>query len=398
MRAAARGFIDDAAPGRARGLGLGRGLSPGLGASRGLGLPLALGLAVGCVPFLAGVASLGCGGSAASAAGQGGVGATSQVGGAGGAGGAGASQGAASQGAQGGGGAGGAGGQGAGGAGGAGGAPQGCLPPLAAGHHVVSCAGGIDYDVELPAACVGGGCGLVVDLHGYTMTADTQDESTQMRALGQQHGYVVVQPTAPSDAFGQPSWDQPSHTPLVAAFVQDLVAALSVDPARVHAMGFSQGGGMTLRLLCDHAHLFASVAPIAALQGCPFAGPGTPSEEVDVLMVHGRADAVVNFYTVALPQRDAALAAWPFGPPEVLTQAPMLTATRWTTTGGTRLELWEHDYTTLDQAFFVTLYGHCVPGGQDLDGEPAGYSCEDQGTFVFGELAMQFFLEHPKGP
>lgn len=348
---------------------------------------------VGCVSVgsagsaggaLAGSGAAGAGGAAAGGEGGAGGEGAGLAGGAGGAGGAGAA-----------GGEGGAGGGLVAGAGGAGGA-QGCLPPLSAGHHVVSCAGGIDYDVEVPAACVGGGCGLVVDLHGYTMTAASEDENTHMRALGQQHGYVVVQPTAPSDAFGQPSWDQASHTPLVAAFVADLAAALSVDAARVHAMGFSQGGGVTLRLLCDHAHLFASVAPIGAVQGCPFAGPATPSEEVDVLMVHGRADAVVSFYGVALPQRDAALAAWPFGEPEVLEQAPDLTATRWTTSQGTRLELWEHDYTTLDQAFFVTLYGHCVPGGGDLDGSPAGYSCEDEGTFVYGELAMQFFQAHPK--
>ena len=45
---------------------------------------------------------------------------------------------------------------------------------------------------------------------------------------------------------------------------------------------------------------------------------------------------------------------------------------------------------------FVALKGHCVPGGNDFDGSPAGYSCEDTGTFVFGEVAMQFFLAHPK--
>lgn len=279
---------------------------------------------------------------------------------------------------------------------GSGGGAQGCLQDLTAGHHEVSCEGGIAYDVEIPDACPGGGCGLVVDIHGYTMTGDSEDENTGMRALGQAHGYVVVQPTAPTDALGLPSWDQATHAPLVHRFVADVADALVVDRTRVHAMGFSQGGGMTFRLLCDHADLFASGAPIGALAGCPFEGAESPSEEVDIMQVHGRKDAVVSFDAIAIPQRDDALAAWPFGAPEVFEEDDMHRATRWTTSGGTTFELWEHDYTTSAEVAFFAIEGHCVPGGEDFDGIPAGYSCEDEGTFVFGDLAMAFFEAHPK--
>ncbi len=279
-----------------------------------------------------------------------------------------------------------------------GGPPVGCLMDVTAGHKTVSCAGGVTYDVEIPAACTQGSCGLIVDLHGYTMTGVSEDENTGMRALGQANGYVVVQPTAPKDGFGQPSWDQPTHAPLVHQFLVDLAASLPIDSKRVHAMGFSQGGGMTFRLLCAHADFFASAAPIGAVQGCEFGGPNTPSEEVDILQVHGHVDAVVNFQNVAIPQRNAALAAWPFGAPAMIEQDGKHLATRWTTTGGTVFEFWEHDYKTSAQVFFVGIQGHCVPGGADLGGMPAGYSCEDTNTFVFGELAMQFFLAHPKAP
>lgn len=279
---------------------------------------------------------------------------------------------------------------------GTGGAGPGCLADPSAGHHEVTCDGGITYDVEIPAACVQGACGLIVDMHGYTMTGDSEDENTGMRALGQQHGYVVVQPTAPADNLQFPSWAQATHAPLVHQFLADLAAALPIDPARIHAMGFSQGGGMTFRLLCDHADFFASGAPIGAITGCEFSGASTPSEEVDFLQVHGRLDPIVSFPDVAIPQRDAALAAWPFGMPELVEEDASHTATRWTTPSATVFELWEHDYQTSAQAVFVALDGHCVPGGTDFEGSPAGYSCEDAGTFVFGELAMEFFMAHPK--
>lgn len=260
----------------------------------------------------------------------------------------------------------------------------------------MTCEGNIQYDVEIPAACTQGPCGLIVDMHGYTMTGDAEDENTGMRALGQANGYVIVQPTAPPDGLSFPSWNQPMHAPLVHAFLTEIAAGLPIDATRIHAMGFSQGGGMTFRLLCDYADFFASGAPIGALEGCPFSGQDTPSEEVDILHVHGHVDAIVSFDNVAIPQRDAALAAWSFGAPSQIEADAMHTATRWETASGTVFEFWEHDYQTSAQVAFIGLDGHCVPGGTDFDGFPAGYSCEDMNTFVFGSLAMQFFLAHPK--
>jgi poly(3-hydroxybutyrate) depolymerase len=277
-----------------------------------------------------------------------------------------------------------------------GGGAQGCLQDVSAGHHQVSCDGGITYDVEIPGACTGGPCGLIVDMHGYTMNADSENENTGMRALGQQHGYVVVQPTAPADNLSFPSWDQGAHAPLVHTFLADLAASLPIDPAKIHAMGFSQGGGMTFRLLCMHAEFFASGAPIGALPGCEFSGGNTPSEEVDILQVHGRTDGIVSFDAQAVPQRDDVLGGFPFGPPTVLEDDGMHKATRWVTPTGTVFEFWEHDYQTSASVLFVDLNGHCVPGGTDFSGTPAGYSCEDMNTFVFGQLAMQFFQAHPK--
>lgn len=277
------------------------------------------------------------------------------------------------------------------------GMPVGCLTDVSAGHHTVMCDGGITYDVEIPPACEQGPCGLVVDIHGYTMTGPSEDKNTGMQALGTQHGYVVVQPTAPKDALQQPSWTQPTHAPLVYTFVHDLAQSLPIDPKRIHAMGFSQGGGMTFRLMCTHAETFASIAPGGALPGCEFTGTNVPSEEVDILQMHGRVDGVVNFMAQAIPQRDAVLnGGWPFGAPTTLVDDGKHKATRYTTTSGTVFEFWEHDYQTSAVVAFVPLKGHCVPGGTDFNGFPAGYSCQDMNTFAFGQIAMQFFIDHPK--
>jgi poly(3-hydroxybutyrate) depolymerase len=51
------------------------------------------------------------------------------------------------------------------------------------------------------------------------------------------------------------------------AFARALVAKLQtqacIDPKRIYAVGYSLGGGMSIKLACDAADLFAAVAPAA---------------------------------------------------------------------------------------------------------------------------------------
>lgn len=268
-------------------------------------------------------------------------------------------------------------------------APVGCVTDVGAGHHLFDCDGGIRYDVEIPTSCAGGGCGLVLDIHGLTMSATEEDAGTGMRARGREHGYVVVQPNAP----GVPaSWLQALHAPRVFDFVRDLADALVIDPRRIHVTGFSQGGGMTWRLICDHADFFASAAPLAGLPGCAFAGSEVPSREVPVMQVHGHRDTILNFTLFALPQRDLAIAHWELEVDAIIASGGGLEVTRYLSPSGTPFEFWEHDYA----ADSITISGHCFPGGTDIGPSPLQFGCADAGTFSVGERVMQFFLDHPK--
>lgn len=267
-------------------------------------------------------------------------------------------------------------------------APIGCVTDVGAGHHLFACEGGIRYDVEVPASCARGGCGLVVDIHGLSMSATEEDAGTGMRARGREHGYVVVQPNAP----GVPSvWIQALHAPLVFDFVRDVADALLIDPRRAHVTGFSQGGGMTWRLICDHADFFASAAPQAGLPGCAFTGSEVPSREVPVMQIHGHRDAILNFEVFALPQRDAALDYWQHEVDAVIAIDSGHEVTRYLTPSGTPFEFWEHDYA----AGSFAIGGHCFPGGTDIGPSPLQFGCADAGTFAVGERVMQFFLDHP---
>jgi dienelactone hydrolase len=290
-------------------------------------------------------------------------------------------------------------------------APFGCIADVTAGHHVFSC-GGIGYDVEITPACASGGCGLVLDVHGLTMSAEQEDRSTKLRALGAPRGYVIVQPTAPGSALG-PSWTPNTDDDKVWAVLEDALHALVIDPHRVHVTGFSQGGAMSWRMLCKHADVIASAAPIAAADGknldsnlppfrldCAFDATTAPSRPLSILQMHGTKDGLVPFDKAKL-QRDAALAWLGLGVATPVGSDANYVHTRYTSpTGNVVFEFIQHDYEVEPPLLPVPLGGHCFPGGDDLRHGASSaalfFGCAPPNAFVWGNVVMDFFVAHPK--
>lgn len=274
-------------------------------------------------------------------------------------------------------------------------APEGCITAVSAGHHVFDC-DGIAYDVELASACAAGGCGLVLDVHGATMNADDEDRNTNMRALGAARGYVVVQPTAPDGTIG-PSWDPARDDPKVFSFLELALRVFQIDPDRVHMTGFSQGGFMTWRMLCEHADIFASVAPAAAcgalFPGCAFSSTERPAREIPVLYVHGSNDLIVS--GCAETQRDAVVSGWAMTVDTVVSSDADHTWTRYRSASGNTFEYIEHSYS----AYSYVLGGHCFPGSPDIGTNrftTDAYGCEDLSPFHWGEAVIAFFEAHAR--
>jgi len=270
--------------------------------------------------------------------------------------------------------------------------PMGCITEIVAGTRVFTC-DGLKYDVSVPAACVLGGCGLVLDVHGASMSGKMEDNNTNLRALGEKHGFVIVQPNAnPSPPSS--SWNPSIDDTKVHAFLTLAMAAYKIHSDRVHMTGFSQGGMMTSRFLCKYADLFASVAP-AAGTGCTFRGSDLPSRELPVLYIHGKTDALVA-YSLGTAQRDAAYAAWKLGSETVVSTDGKHKWTRRTSPSGTVFEFIEHTY----EASSFVLRGHCYPGSKDLksteSGQLFGFACTEAGTLIWGDEVMKFFVAHPR--
>ena len=286
-----------------------------------------------------------------------------------------------------------------------------CFPDQSAGHKVFSCHG-LRFDVEVPAACVAGGCGVILDVHGLTMSAAMEDANTGLRARGAAAGFVVIQPSA-NPAPPQSSWST-SDDALIYDFLTRAIAVYAIDADRVHMTGFSQGGFMTWRMLCAHADRFASVAPGAAASNCPaggfgaavqacrFAGAEVPARRMPILYMHGRAEQNYVPWACAQPQVDAIVAAWGLTSAGVVASSPTYTRTRWTGAGGALVELVAHDYASNAQVPFVPssrLQGHCFPGSTDPGTQPGqlfSFKCEQPASFVWGAEVVAFFVAHPR--
>jgi len=269
--------------------------------------------------------------------------------------------------------------------------PAGCVTSVAAGDHVFQCAG-YAFDVHVPVKCTSGGCGIVLDVHGATMSGRMEDNNSGMRAIGEREGYLVVQPNAkgtPPNAV----WDQAADGEKVWSVLTLVRNVFAIDKKRVHLMGFSQGGTMTFRLVCAHAEEIASAAP-AGEDGCTGAALTAAKREVPLHFMVGKTDALVSYSGIAVPQRDALVAAWALGTPVKTAGDASYEAFRYTNAKGTVFEMVAHEY---EAASFI-LKGHCYPGSTDpasVPGQLFSFACTPPNAFDWGEEAMKFFRAHP---
>ena len=141
---------------------------------------------------------------------------------------------------------------------------------------------------------------VVFNFHGFSSTANQQALIARMLAKSDDAGFIVVHATGVGIVN---SWNGGTCCGVAAeqdvddvAFVSDLIDELErrvcVDPARVYATGFSNGGFLSHRLACELSDRIAAIAPVAGVVGIDGCNPIRP---MPVLHFHGDADLVVPY-------------------------------------------------------------------------------------------------------
>lgn len=142
---------------------------------------------------------------------------------------------------------------------------------------------------------------LVLNFHGHGSTAARQEAYTGFSRLADRHGFIVTYPQGLVGPDGRTGWasggpNKPQANDVL--FVSDLITALQarlcIDPARIYATGFSNGGGLTSVLACRLAGRVAAFAPVAGSYFMP-AGGCHPVRPVPILELHGTGDGTVPY-------------------------------------------------------------------------------------------------------
>lgn len=278
--------------------------------------------------------------------------------------------------------------------------PSGCIDDVTPGDHVYTCEG-LRVDARVPAACEQPGCGLILELHGDTGTGLLMDGHTNLRDLGEQNGYIVFVPTGPPFGRGQPgsTWTTDEDAKLV-KMTRLFASVFRVNEKKVHVTGFSRGGYMTWRLLCDASDLFASAAPGAAGKDTTevtcFENGRKPARPMSILMLMGRTDASVPYSTM-VAIRDAAITEYGATGPVVVESDATYKHNRWSAPSGLVVDSFDHTYETVSDGPWATAKGHCVPGSTtDPYAQQYAVPCKPPNSFVWGEEVMKFFLATPR--
>ena len=233
--------------------------------------------------------------------------------------------------------------------------------------------------------------GVVFNFHGYTWTADFQEEVTSMNAAADARGWVTVHGEGTGTAATQ-SWNAGGSCCASAATNQiddmaftrnvlsDLKEVVCVDDARIYATGISNGGYMSYRLACEMSETFAAIAPVAALNTAPTCLLTRP---VSLLHIHGTLDLLVPYAGAPGVVEDWAAAAG----------CDMAAAPTTTYQQG---EVTCNSYDSCDDDVEVTFCtvtggGHTWPGGPNLP--LLGHTTQDLNAT---EAILDFFAAHPK--
>lgn len=148
------------------------------------------------------------------------------------------------------------------------------------------------YILHVPAGYDGASAmPLVLSFHPYGTNAKFMSDYVKFDALADQKGFVVVTP----DGTGQPQyWNVRKYQATAddVAFAKDLIAkidaSLCIDATRTYAAGYSNGGGMALRLACEMPERIAAIGVVAGTYlNC--------NANVPLIAFHGIADPVVAF-------------------------------------------------------------------------------------------------------
>jgi len=144
---------------------------------------------------------------------------------------------------------------------------------------------------------------LVISMHAAALWPATQMETSQWNKVADEHGFIVVYPSGTTLRGGgtgvlpkvwqlRPEADLLANVTFISELIDTLEAAYNIDPTRIYANGFSNGGAMVFALSCRLSHRMAAVGTVSAAQDQRPWSWCADSRPVPLINFHGTADLV----------------------------------------------------------------------------------------------------------
>ena len=163
-----------------------------------------------------------------------------------------------------------------------------------------------NYDLHVPPSYNGRvGMPLVIVLHGGGGGPQSIATTTGMSAKSDEAGFIVVYPagTGPVGIESLLTWNAGNCCGYAldnnvddVGFIRDMIDKLEreliIDPSRIYAAGFSNGGMMCYRLALELSDKIVAVAPVSGAMGV--ANPVAVNPE-SLIIFHGTADENVLY-------------------------------------------------------------------------------------------------------
>ena len=147
------------------------------------------------------------------------------------------------------------------------------------------------YDPEKPTP-------VVLALHPFATNGPIMAALSGLSRKADREGFLVAYPNGTGRGpllrwnVGLRPEDDADDVGYIAAVLDDLAAVAHVDPKRVYATGFSNGGMMCYRLASELSDRIAAIAPVAGTMIGPEIRASRP---VSVLHFHGTKDTFVSY-------------------------------------------------------------------------------------------------------
>lgn len=196
---------------------------------------------------------------------------------------------------------------------------------------------------------------LLLTFHGKGGDGAGAAYASNMTRSSDAHGFIVAYPNGADD-----NWNCCNNTPYDdVAFIDALITRIStdycIDAEQVFAAGFSNGGYMSYRLMCE---LSARIAGIAVLEGALAIQDCKPERPVPVIQFHGTEDDAIPYEEAVQASERARQLDGCMGMPAIAYER-----------GEVRCQLWSH--CAEDSAVELCTIrggGHQWTGGNQIDG------------------------------